>query len=78
MFNLIRDWWYDPSTLNIISDKVYPIQKLKKPLMIVSTMLSQLYGERDSLNFKLRWVPHIHHILKGKVFNLAHIISANI
>jgi hypothetical protein len=78
MGDLIRDWWHDPSAFKIISDKIYPIQRLKKPPMLVSIMLCRLYGEKDSLKFKLGWVPLIHHILKGKIFNWAHILSANI
>jgi hypothetical protein len=78
MVDLIRDWWHDSSTFKIISDKIYPIQKLKKPPMLVATMLCRLYGEKDSLKFKLGWVPLIHQILKGKIFNWAHILSANI
>jgi hypothetical protein len=41
-------------------------------------MICRLYGENDATKFKLRWVPLIHQILKEKVFNWAHILSANI
>jgi hypothetical protein len=75
MVDLIREWWHDSSGLKIISDKVYSIQSLKKLQMLVAIMLCRLYGENDSLKFKLGWVPLIHQTLEGKIFNWAHILS---
>jgi hypothetical protein len=41
-------------------------------------MLCHLYGEKYSFKFKLSWVPLIHQVLTGNIFNWAHILSANV
>jgi hypothetical protein len=47
--------------------------------MTLATMLCRLYGEPNALQFKLEWVPLIHHILdKGNIFNWAVILSSNL
>jgi hypothetical protein len=46
--------------------------------MLASIMLCRLYGENDSQKFKLGWVPLLHQVHKGKIFNWAHILSTNI
>jgi len=65
MGDLIMEWWHDPSTFTIISDKMYPIRILEKSSILVAIIICLLYGENDYLNFKLGWVPLIHHVLKG-------------
>jgi hypothetical protein len=57
---------------------MYLVLRLKKPSKLIAIILCHLYGEKDSSKFKLSWVPLIHQVLKEEVFNLAHIISANI
>jgi hypothetical protein len=58
--------------------KYIPFKDWKKNPILVAVMLYQLYGENDSLDFKLGWVLLIHHVLKGKIFNRVHILSNNI
>jgi hypothetical protein len=51
----------------------------KRPHMIAITMICRLYGEKNPQHFKLEWVPLLHQIVKkGKIFNWAEILSANI
>jgi hypothetical protein len=78
MRDLIKEWWHDSNALKIIENKIYHVPRLKKSPMLVATMIYRLYGEKDSFKFKLSWVPLIHQVLKGEVFNWAHIFSTNI
>jgi hypothetical protein len=78
MAHLIKEWWFDPDSFKVIGDKIYHVPKLKKSPMLVSIMLCHLYGEKNSSKFKLGWVPLIHQVLAGNIFNWAHILSANL
>jgi hypothetical protein len=45
--------------------------------MTLATILCRLYGETNALQFKLEWVPLIHHVLdKGNIFNWEVILSS--
>jgi len=65
MGDLIREWWYDSNIFKIISEKIYHIQILNNPPILVLIILYCLYGEKYFLKFKLGWVPLIHEVLKG-------------
>jgi hypothetical protein len=78
MAHLIREWWYDPDSFKVIGEKIYHVTRLKKSPMLVSIMLCRLYGEKNPSRFKLSWVPIIHQVLVGNIFNWAHILSTNL
>jgi hypothetical protein len=78
MAQLIREWWFDPDSFKVIGDKMYHVTRLKKSPMLVSIILCRLYGEKNPSRFKLGWVPLIHQVLAGNIFNWAHILSANL
>jgi hypothetical protein len=79
MVGLIRDWWYDPTSFKSKSNRLYPTQSFKRPYILATTMFCRLYGEKDPQHFKLEWVPLMHQVTeKGKIFNWAQILSANI
>jgi len=53
MVDLIREWWDDSNALKIIVNKIYSIPILKRPPMLVATILFRLYGEKYYFKFKL-------------------------
>jgi len=69
MAHLIKEWWFDPDSFKVVGDKIIHVPKLNKAPMLVSIMLCCLYGEKNPSKFKLDWVPLIHQVLAGKIFN---------
>jgi len=78
MVELIREWWYDTSSVKVISDRVYPIQNMKKTTLVSKHNAMSIVGEKDPHKFKLGWILLIHEILARKIFNWEHIRLANL
>ena len=71
---LIKYWWADENKFKIDSLGKYATSSYKARELYVTTLMCQLYGEKNPNHFKLEWVPIMHKVISGYNFNWGTIL----
>jgi hypothetical protein len=76
---LMEDWWCDEDIKFKQGQRLIPVQELKRPYKMITTMLLRLYEEDKSTHFQMEWFPMTNIVVNTeKVFNWADILAFNI
>lgn len=77
--NPIKFWYRDEEDFKERPNKLYPAGHLKYAFLLLTTLLSRLYGETNSTHFKEEWVPLVAEIIQlWKFFNWVSILFVNL
>ena len=61
------------------SSNEYETAKLRTPYILISLMLSRIYGRENRDFYKMSWIPLVYHMaIQGTIFNWDDIVANNL
>ena len=75
---IIKEWWGIPTRFRADTHGIYVIAPLNKYMVYIALMLCRIFGRKSPTHFPAEWVPLLHEVAEGYIFNWGKILSNNL